>query len=208
MSMVFDVPDLIVHARNGNDAALGELLASYADYLGLLARVQIGRRLRGKVDADDILQETFLEAHRQFPRFAGQSEGELAVWLRRILLGQVALVLRRFFGTRQRNIELERELIGNLDQPRADDGALVADCSSPSDHASRSEQAVLLAAALAKLPENYREVIILRHLEGLSFPEVSKKMARSEDSVQKLWVRALACLRRSLGEIDGPQRDN
>ena len=72
--------------------------------------------------------------------------------------------------------------------------------SSPSNQASRREQAVLLADALGQLPSDYREVIILSHLEGLSFPEVAQRMGRSVNSVKNLWARALARLRRSLGE--------
>jgi RNA polymerase sigma-70 factor (ECF subfamily) len=82
------------------------------------------------------------------------------------------------------------------------DRGLVATYSTPSQHASRREQAVLLADKLAELPDDYREVIILRQLEGLGFKEVAVRMNRSEDSVQKLWVRALAKLRRSLGDTE------
>jgi RNA polymerase sigma-70 factor (ECF subfamily) len=156
--------------------------------------------LQGKVDPSDVVQETFLEAHRQIANFRGNSEGELVAWLRRILAGQIALTLRRFLGTKGRDLKLERELAAQLDQSSEIlDGGLVASNSTPSQHASRREQALLLADALDRLPEDYREVIILRHLEGLSFAEVSQRMERSEDSVQKLWVRALANLRRSLG---------
>jgi RNA polymerase sigma-70 factor, ECF subfamily len=191
---------LIQQARGGSEAALGQLLESYSRYLTLLARVQIGRRVQGKVDAGDVVQEVFLEAHRQFPQFRGTSEGELVAWLRRILAGQLALVLRRYLGTKGRDINLERELGAQLDQSsQAMDGGLVASYSTPSQHAARREQAVLLADALGKLPDDYREVIILRHLEGLPFAEVAGRMGRSEDSVQKLWVRALANLRRTLG---------
>jgi RNA polymerase sigma-70 factor (ECF subfamily) len=196
-----DVTSLIDRARGGNDAATGELLKGYSDYLALLARVQVGRRLQGKVDPGDLLQETFLEAHRQIRQFRGNSEGELLAWLRRILAGQIALTLRRYLGTKGRDVKLERELAVQLDQSsHAMDGGLLATHSTPSQHASRREQAVLLAEALAKLSEDYREVIVLRHLESLSFPEVAARMNRSEDSVQKLWVRALASLRRSLGD--------
>ena len=79
------------------------------------------------------------------------------------------------------------------------DRGLVARTDSPSQQASRREQAVLLADALGKLTDDYREAIVLRHLEGLSFPEVARRMGRSEDSVKKLWARALAKLRRILG---------
>jgi len=198
--MTLDAQVLLQQARGGNEKALGQLLESYTRYLTLLARVQIGRRLQGKVDPSDVVQETFLEAHRQITNFRGNSEGELVAWLRRILAGQIALTLRRFLGTKGRDLKLERELAAQLDQSSEIlDGGLVASNSTPSQHASRREQALLLADALDRLPEDYREVIILRHLEGLSFAEVSQRMERSEDSVQKLWVRALANLRRSLG---------
>ncbi len=198
--MTLDAQVLLQQARGGNEKALGQLLESYTRYLTLLARVQIGRRLQGKVDPSDVVQETFLEAHRQIANFRGNGEGELVAWLRRILAGQIALTLRRFLGTKGRDLKLERELAAQLDQSSEIlDGGLVASNSTPSQHASRREQALLLADALDRLPEDYREVIILRHLEGLSFAEVSQRMERSEDSVQKLWVRALANLRRSLG---------
>jgi RNA polymerase sigma-70 factor (ECF subfamily) len=190
---------LLDRARGGDDAALGRLLESYSNYLTLLARVQIGRRIQGKVDAGDVVQEVFLEAHRQIANFRGTSEGELVAWLRKILAGQLALTLRRYLGTKGRDVNLERELGAQLDQSsQAMDGGFVASTSTPSQHVSRREQAVLLADALGKLPPDYREVIVLRHLEALPFAEVASRMGRSEDSVQKLWVRALASLRRSM----------
>jgi len=190
---------LLERARSGDDAALGRLLESYSNYLMLLARVQIGRRIQGKVDAGDVVQEVFLEAHRQIANFRGTTEAELVAWLRKILAGQLALTLRRYLGTKGRDVNLERELGAQLDQSsQALDGGFVASTSTPSQHVSRREQAVLLADALDRLPPDYREVIILRHLESLPFAEVASRMGRSEDSVQKLWVRALASLRKSM----------
>lgn len=198
--MQADPQSLLDDARGGGEAARGRLFASYTNYLLLLSRVQIGTRIQGKVDPADIVQETFLEAHRQFERFRGRTEAELLAWLRKILAGQIALVLRKYLGTKGRDVNLERELAVQLDQSsQAMDVGLAASYSTPSQHAARREQAVLLAEALDKLPEDYREVIILRHLEGLPFADVANRMNRSEDSVQKLWVRALASLRRSLG---------
>jgi RNA polymerase sigma-70 factor (ECF subfamily) len=197
--MPADPDRLIQEARGGNEAVLGRLLESYRQYLTLLVRVQIGRRLQGKVDPADLVQETFLDAHRQFSQFRGTTEAEVVAWLRRILAGQFALVLRRYLGTKGRDVKMERELAVQIDQSsQALDRGLLASYSTPSQHAARREQAVLLAEALAQLPEDYREVIILRHVEGLTFGEVAQRMDRSENSVQKLWVRALASLRRSL----------
>jgi RNA polymerase sigma-70 factor (ECF subfamily) len=112
----------------------------------------------------------------------------------------VGHLVRRYCGTRRRDVRLERRLVDELDQSsRVLDQGLVAPQSSPSNQASHREQAVLLADALEELPPDYREVIILSHLEGLSFPEVASRMGRSVNSVKNLWARALARLRRSLG---------
>src|SRR5688572_10203426 len=190
---------LIEQARGGGEVALGQLLESYGDYLKLLARMHIGRRLRGKFDPGDVVQDTFLEAHRQFGQFRGTTEAELVAWLRRILSGRLALMIRHYLGTKGRDVTLERELAAQLDQScEVLGGELAASCSTPSQQVSRREQSVLLAEALARLPADYREVIILRHLEALSFPEVAARMNRSENAVYKLWVRALADLRRNM----------
>lgn len=192
---------LLTHARNGDGAAAGRLLERYSTYLTLLARAQIGRGLRSKMDPGDIVQQTYLEAHRRIPQFRGNSEGELLAWLRRILAGQISAMVRRYVGAKGRDVKLERELAAELDHSsQAMDAGLVAGLSTPSQQASRREQAVLVADAVGRLSEDHREVVVLRHIEGLSFPEVAARMGRSEDSVQKLWVRALANLRRALGE--------
>jgi RNA polymerase sigma-70 factor (ECF subfamily) len=191
---------LLARARGGEDGALGRLLERYRAYLTLLARVQIGRRLQGKADDADLVQEAFLEAAGHFARFRGASEPELAAWLRQILANRLAHLLRRYYGTQARDVRLEGGLRDDLDQSsQALDGGLIAAQSSPSQQASRREQAVLLADALERLPADYREVVVLRHLEGLTFPEVATRMGRSVDSVEKLWVRALPRLRREMG---------
>ncbi len=198
--MTADPEPLMADARDGDATALGRLLELYRRYLGLLARVQIGQRLQGKVDAEDLVQETFLEAHRNFPRFRGTNEGQLVAWLRQILAMKLAELFRRYLGTQGRDPRLEREIEDAFDRSSVLlDRGLVAPQSSPSQQASRREQAVLLADALDQLPEFYREVIVLRHLEGLTFPEVAKRMGRTLDSVEKLWMRGLVQLRQLMG---------
>jgi len=191
-------------ARSGDGQSLGLLLERYRNYLSLLARVQIGRRMQGKLDVADVVQETFLDVHRGIAQFRGSSEGQFLAWLRQILVGILTNQVRRYFGTKRRDVRLERELQDELDRSSVALGAqLIAAQSSPSAQASRREQAVLLADAIGELPEDYREVIILRQLEGLSFPQVAQRMGRTEDSVKNLWARALAKLRRSLEVLDG-----
>jgi RNA polymerase sigma-70 factor (ECF subfamily) len=191
---------LLTRARRGDDGALGTLLEQYRAYLTLVARLELGCRLQGKADPVDLVQEAFLEAARHFHGFRGSSEAELAAWLRQILATCLTHLVRRYYGTGARDVRLERPLGEGATQSSGQvDGGLIARQSSPSQRASRREEAVRLADALDVLPADYREVIVLRHLEGLSFPEVARRMGRSVDSVEKLWVRALARLKQVLG---------
>ncbi len=191
---------LLARARRGEGACLGQLLERYWGYLSLLARLQISRRLQGKVDPADLVQETFLEAHRHFPGFRGTAEGEFVAWLRGILGGVVSHVVRHYLGTKRRDARLERELAAELDQSsRLLDRGLMAVGSTPSEKAARCEEALRLAVTLEGLPDDYREVLILHHIEGLSLPEVAQRLGRSRDSVRNLWLRALGRLRGSLG---------
>jgi RNA polymerase sigma-70 factor (ECF subfamily) len=196
-----DPEQLLALARTGSSHALGGLLELYRSYLTLLARLQISRRLQGKVDPSDVVQETFLKAYRRFGQFRGMTESELVSWLRQILAATLANLVRHYYTAQRRDVRLERELAADLDQSsHVLDQGLLAKQSSPSQRAVRREQAVILADALGRLPEAYREVVILRQLQGMSFPEVARSMSRTVDSVKKLWARALAQLRDSLGE--------
>src|SRR5712692_11140967 len=122
-----DPEQLLGAARAGDGAALGRLLELYRSYLATLARLQIGRRLQGKVDAADLVQETFLEAHRNWKRFRGTSEGELLGWLRRILAARIVDVMRRYLGSKGRDVRLERELAAELERSSRNlDGGLLA----------------------------------------------------------------------------------
>jgi RNA polymerase sigma-70 factor (ECF subfamily) len=187
-------------ARHSDGSALGELFESYRSYLVLLTRLRIDPILKGKLDPADVVQEVFLEAHRDFAAFRGTTESELIAWLRSILASTLSNQMRWYLGTKSRDVRLERKLAGAMDRSSmALERFLAASQSSPSQAAMRREQGVLLARALEELPTDYREVIILRHLEGLSFPEVAVRMGKTQDSVKNLWARALARLRRSLG---------
>ncbi len=194
--MTGDPTQLLRDARAGNAELLGPLLEHYRRYLALLARVQIGQRLQGKVDEMDVVQEVFLEAHKHFDRFRGTNEAQFVAWLRQILAASLANLMRHYIGAKRRDVRLEQEMTDAVNRSSvALDRALVAPTSSPSQQASRREQAVLLADALGELPADYREVIVLRHLQGLTFPQVAERMGRSVTAVEKLWLRGLARLR-------------
>jgi RNA polymerase sigma-70 factor (ECF subfamily) len=196
-----DPIDLLIRAQSGEGGELiGPLLEHYRGYLRLLARLDISRRLQGKADGSDVVQEVFLQAHRSFPEFRGATEAEFAAWLRTILATRLANIYRRYYNTQRRDVRMERDLGAELDRSsRAMSEGLVAPDSTPSSKAMRRERAVLLADALSSLQADYREVITLHHLEELTLPEVARRMERTVGSVEKLWIRALSGLRRSLG---------
>ena len=178
---------LMARARGGDQDALGSLLEEYREYLRVLARSRVGRDLQVRLDPSDLVQETLLEAHRDFQEFLGETEAELAVWLRRILVRNLADQLKHHHS-QKRDFHRERPLAELVEQAHE---ALAAPLSTPSTHAVRREQAVLLAGVLAQLPEDYREVVTMRHVEGRSFEEVAAAMGRTSGAVRMLWMRAL-----------------
>ncbi len=191
---------LLVQARGGDAAARGELLELYRNYLRLMARTLINQPLRVRLDASDLVQETFLKAHREFSGFLGSTEPELVAWLRQILVRSLADQVRQHRAKR-RDYRREEPMEVLLDRSSlAIQAQLAAPVSSPSAHSSRREQAVLLADALDKMPADYREVFLLRNLERIPFDEIAKRMNRSSGAVRMLWARAIKKLSQFLKE--------
>ncbi len=191
-----EIAESLRKARAGDRSAYGEILEIFRSYLTLLARIQIGRHLQSKVDPDDVVQEVFIDAHRQFPSFRGDSSEAVAAWLRKILAGQLAQLIRRYCATEARNIRLEISIEQDLDTSSARlTQGLASQESTPSESLSHREELTQLAKMLESLPVDYRSVILYRQIDGLSFGEIAERMGRSEDSIQKLWVRGLQSLR-------------
>lgn len=186
--------------KQGDPAAQGEILLRYEPWLKLLVRLQIDARFQGKFAESDIVQQTLLEACRDLPKFQGHTEAELLAWLRKILAHVLSHEIRRYRGTQQRDVDREVSLEQALVQSSQRLGEMLAmSGSSPSDKAEQHEHELILADVLSKLPDDHREVIILRNLEGLSHEEVAQRMGRTVGAVRMLWVRALTRLRTALG---------
>jgi RNA polymerase sigma-70 factor (ECF subfamily) len=171
-------------------------------YLTLLARTQIDLHVQGRVDASDVVQETFLDACRDLDHFRGSSPGEWVAWLRKILIYNLARVVQRQVIAKKRSARRDVSLEQHVADMERSSGrietALVGRWSSPSSHAQRSERAARVADQLARLSADYREVLVLRNLEGLSFSEVAQRMGRSAGAVRILWVRAVDQFRQVL----------
>lgn len=193
--------ELIQRCRQGDVAARDALFVRYQHYLRVLAQGQLGRHLRAKCDPSDLVQQTLLEAHRDFGRFTGGTEAELLGWLRQILAHNLYNEARHY-ATKQRattrEVSLDDVRIG-LDHSSAALGrCLAADGSTPSQSAARRETAVLLADQMAQLTADYQTVLVLRIFEGLSAEEVAERMGRTAGAVRMLQMRALEALRAAM----------
>jgi RNA polymerase sigma-70 factor (ECF subfamily) len=190
---------LLAALKAGDTTAAADGLGRYRDWLRLLARLQLEGRFQAKFDASDVAQQALMEACKALPQFRGSTEAELLAWLRQVLAHALAHEVRRYRGTQARDIDRERSLENDLaaTSQRLND-LLVAPGPSPSRAAEQHEQGLVLADVLARLPADYRDVIVLRNLEGLSHEETARRLGRSPGAVRMLWVRALARLRREL----------
>lgn len=201
MSIDNSASELIQRCRRGEERALEELFERYRHYLRVLAATQMGRQLRTKCDASDLVQQTLLEAYRDFADFQGEQEADLLAWLRRILANNLFNEARHF-AAQQRNAAREvslDHLQAGLDHSSATLGrCLAADTPRPSQIAAEHESAVRLAATLARLPPDYQQVLLLRVFEELPAEEVGRRMNRSAGAVRMLQLRALTALREEL----------
>ncbi len=186
---------LIRQARAGSNDALGRLLDGCRRYLLQIAVDDLDPRLRAKGGASDIVQETFLEAQRDFDGFTGESEPELLAWLRNRLQYRIAKFVRAFRGTSKREVGREVPLDGDTSRVRPDPAS---DQPSPSEQVLQDERDRALERAMERLPEEHRRVIQLRYREGLSFEQIGETLARSPNSARKLWARAIERLKRDL----------
>lgn len=193
-----NVSGLIEQARGGSLRATGELLEACRGYLLLIANEQLDDPLRAKLGGSDLVQATFVHAHRQFARFRGGSERELLAWLRKILINEIALVRREFRQTDKRDVARERPLA--RDGSTCNGGVhLACPRESPSRRVVAEEESQRVEQAIAGLPPQYAEIIRLRNGELLGFSEIGRRLGMGADAARKLWARAIERLQSELG---------
>jgi RNA polymerase sigma-70 factor (ECF subfamily) len=176
----------------------GRALERFREYLRLLARLQLDPRLRGKLDPSDVVQQTLLEAYEKREQFRGSTEGEWLAWLRQALAHNLADALRAF-GQARRDVARERSLEAAVEaSSRRLQAWLAADQSSPSQQAERHERAVRLAEALAALPDDNREALVLHYCQDMPLADIAAHLGRTPAAVAGLLKRGLKQLRARL----------
>jgi len=162
-----------------------------------IAEQELDPALRTKAGASDLVQETFLEAQRDFAHFRGTSEGELRAWLRQMLLCNLANFARRYRGTAKRDLGREVPLEPAGSQAAGDGPA--ADTPSPGGQAVAHERAEAVRQALQRLPEDYRQVLLWHYQEQRSFEEIAGLLGRTANAARKLFARALERFQQEMG---------
>jgi len=189
------VDRLLGEARQGRGEPLGQLLQLYRNYLTILATTQLDQKLRGRIGPSDLVQETMLAAHRDIQKFRGRTEREFLAWLRQILINCLHHAVETHLKAKRRDVRCEisiERVCEALDHSSFNRAEFLADSGpSPSTCARRREWAVVLADQLAKLRPEYRDVIVFRNLQGLSFEEIALRMNRQAGAVRMLWLRAV-----------------
>lgn len=183
---------LLAQARAGDAAALGQLLDACHDYLRACALGEMRPQWRTKVSASDLIQETLLDAQKDFARFHGTDPQELQRWLHRILQNNLLDLARRFDSAKRQS---DRELPADLATLGID---VMAQSAGPGTRAEHAERDAALERALARLPDHLRQIIHWRHRENLRFADIAQRLASTEGAAQRLWARAIARLRDEL----------
>ncbi|HEV3262367.1 MAG TPA: sigma-70 family RNA polymerase sigma factor [Gemmataceae bacterium] len=198
--------DLLTRLRAGDRQALADLFARQRDRLWRVADFRLDPRLRRRIDADDVLQQAYLDAALRLDHFQGDSLTSAFVWLRLVVTQTLVEVHRTHLGAQMRaagrevslrdgggfdgtSVSLARQIIGQF--------------TSPSQAAVREETLAQLEQALASMDPIDREVLALRHYEELSNSEVAAVLGIQQKAASIRYVRALARLKVILSELHG-----
>jgi RNA polymerase sigma-70 factor (ECF subfamily) len=190
--------DLIALAKAGDREALGRLFERHREAMLAMLRRRLSGPLGRRLDASDLVQQTFLEAAASFQQFRGDGEAELDAWLRRILECNFTSAARDHLFTQKRTALKETSLDDSQSSGPAVRQCLAADHTSPSLRAIRFEQVAILLKAIEALPPDQREAVRLRHIVGWPLERIAQHMHRSNAATAGLLKRGLRGLREQL----------
>ena len=201
-----DEADLLPLAAAGDEAAARELYSRYRGRLKRMVRLRLSRRLQGRVDDSDVLQEAYLDVARRLPEYARDPRVPFFLWVRHLTGLKLAEIHRRHLGTQARAADREISLHrGGL--PAADSVSLAAQLlgqlTTPSQAAVKAEVRLLVQEALSSMDPIDREVLALKHFEQLSTSEIAEVLGLSKAGAGSRYLRAIKRLREILSRIPG-----
>ncbi len=203
---IHDQSGLLRRLAAGDGGAAAELFAAHRDRLRLMVRLRLDRRLQGRLDPSDVLQEAYLDVARRAPEYAANPTLPPYLWLR-FLTGQRLLQLhRQHLGAQMRDAGQEVSLFqGALPQASSVSLAnqLLGRLTSPTQAAVRAELQLRVQEALNALEPLDREVLTLRHFEMLSNEETAAVLGLRKSAASNRYVRALRRLKEALGPLPG-----
>ena len=179
-----------------------EMFNEHRDRLLRMIEVRLQPELRARVQAEDVLQESFIEAHRQLRNGVSAPKASPIVWLRLIVGQQLVGLYRKYCKAQKRQVGRERSLSRQTSQmdPESTSIFLAGQLTSPSLAARRHELTIKMTACLEKLDPSDREIISLRHFEELSNKETAEELGVSPNAASVMYLRALKRFRVVLEE--------
>lgn len=198
-------PILLQAARKGSEEALGQLLDAYRPFLLSVATSHFDSDLKAKAGPSDVVQETFVDAYKDFASFKSSTDEELRIWLHTLLMNNLADLRKRYLKSASRQVKRERPIATSESKEFARQ-IIDHDGHTPNTEAVSKEMAARVEAALQELPPAYRMVIVMRNHDRRSFSEIGKAMNKSADAARMFWKRAVLRLRQQLGELDDNRR--
>lgn len=190
--------ELLDRLRSGDEAAVGDLFSLYRDRLWRMIQMRLDRRLSGRIDADDVLQEAFLDVARRVHEYLDRPTVPVYVWIRFLTMQRLLVVHRNHLGAQMRDAKLEVAMPQGevaLASSESMAGQFVSAMTSPSQAAMRHELQGRLQAALATMDPIDREVLALRHFEEMGNQEVAEVLGITCEAASKRHVRALKRLK-------------
>ena len=201
-----ELTKLLQRAIGGDEQAAQELFELHRVRLKRMVHMRLSRRLQGRVDDSDVLQEAFLDVAQRLPEYAAEPKLPFYLWLRHMTGLRLAEIHRRHLGTQLRDADREVTLHrGGL--PEADSVSLAAhllgQLTTPSQAAIKAETRLLVQEALNSMDPVDREVLALKHFEQLSISEVAEVLGMSKAGAGSRYLRAIKRLKDILSQIPG-----
>lgn len=200
-------PDaLLQRLRRGDRDALAELFSRHRERLWHIVNLRLDPRLAGRADADDVLQEAYLDAEARLDHYLNRHSGSLFVWLRMVVMQTVVNVHRRHLGARMRDASRDMSIHTGYHGFASSTSLamqLLGHLTSPSQAVMREEMANQLEDAIDHMDSIDREVLLLRHFEQLNNGEVADVLGIQKKAASIRYIRALKKLRRIVSELPG-----